>query len=183
MTKDLVWTSLLFFLFKETLVLDLPDSDDLSNVFSFMKKNLTSNFIYTRSQKMNTQRHYESGQVAFTHICTCDEKLVLINQRKRMRLCSLRKKKKTAIVSFVPIMAIIKYRVFFLNAKSFGTFSRRMITLTLLFPCLLHTQPWNTLEYYCSLQWKPLHGGTSFIQKKTSRGIRTIILPRSIRDE
>lgn len=61
-------------------------------------------------------------------------------------------KKKTVIVSFVPIIAIIKYRVFFLNAKSLGTFSRRMITLTLLFPCLLHTQPWNTLEYYCSLQ-------------------------------
>lgn len=146
-----------------------------------MKKNLTSNFIYTRLQKKRT-RNIESGQVAFTHICTCHEKLVLINQRKRMRLCSLRKKK-TVIVSFVPIIAIIKYRVFFLNAKSLGTFSRRMITLTLLFPCLLHTQPWNTLEYYCSLQWKPLHGGTSFIQKKTSRGIRTIILPRSIRDE
>lgn len=106
-----------------------------------MKKNLTSNFIYTRLQKKRT-RNIESGQVAFTHICTCHEKLVLINQRKRMRLCSLRKKK-TVIVSFVPIIAIIKYRVFFLNAKSLGTFSRRMITLTLLFPFVAYT----TVEY------------------------------------
>lgn len=56
-----------------------------------MKKKLNEQFHLHAIAKKRT-RNIESGQVAFTHICTCHEKLVLINQRKRMRLCSLRKK-------------------------------------------------------------------------------------------
>lgn len=39
-------------------------------------------------------------------------------------------------------------------------------TDVIIFYSLLHTQSWNMLEYYCSPEWKPLHGGTSLFEKQ-----------------